>query len=375
MKFERRIMHKFQKHTVCFFLFIFLSLSCEKPKLGAPINLLPFSKEVIERQKARADKPETEELLASLNIRKGMVILDVGAGAGQYTFKFADKLSGTGKVFATDVDPEIVKYLKSEVRAKGYKNVYPVLVSRYGVDDFYGESRYDLIFIAHSIHLINEPINFLRQMKRYLNPGGHLVVLTYKVKGYFAGEDFTDVDGLMAEVLNESRESPFYRFFVPYRAAIENIGAGREQSKQLIPIYVQIFNQMVQDAHLYIPFLSKSALVIKEDVPLLAQERDNINMNLEFLREYGVLDAQRGVDMKSKNINSLNSIVMRCINEAIVIQGFRRYLYGNKQPFLPGYKIPENIKELEHGIMTAGYKIIGEYDFIPYQVLMVFSAG
>ena len=60
-------------------------------------------------------------VIGTLKIKPGMNILDIGAGTGFFTFRFAETLKGTGKVFATDVDPNMIEYIKDKMQEFKYK--------------------------------------------------------------------------------------------------------------------------------------------------------------------------------------------------------------------------------------------------------------
>jgi FkbM family methyltransferase len=69
---------------------------------------------------------ETE--LVKKEIKKGEVVLDIGANIGYYTLIFAKLVGEEGKVFAFEPDPTNFSLLKKNVELNGYKNV--VLVQK-----------------------------------------------------------------------------------------------------------------------------------------------------------------------------------------------------------------------------------------------------
>lgn len=64
---------------------------------------------------------ETE--LVKKEIKKGDVVLDLGANIGYYTLIFAKLVGKRGKVFAFEPDPTNFSLLKKNVEMNGYKNV------------------------------------------------------------------------------------------------------------------------------------------------------------------------------------------------------------------------------------------------------------
>ena len=90
-------------------------------------------------------------IIDTLRIKPGMDILDIGAGTGVFSFRFAEVLDNTGKVFATDISEEMIAFIKEKAAKFGYKNIYPVLVRSEGVDSFYKERSFDIIFGCYFI--------------------------------------------------------------------------------------------------------------------------------------------------------------------------------------------------------------------------------
>ena len=104
-------------------------------------------------------------VVKALNITPGIKILDAGAGTGFFTFPFAEALGGTGRVFATDIDPAMIDLLKNTVREKGYGNVVPVRVGAEGSDPFYKSAVFDVMFFAEVYHYLWRPIDYFRELR------------------------------------------------------------------------------------------------------------------------------------------------------------------------------------------------------------------
>lgn len=65
------------------------------------------------------------ELFKSL-VKKGMVVVDIGAYVGYYTLIAADLVGENGKVFAFEPDPSNYALLLKNIEANACKNVFPV---------------------------------------------------------------------------------------------------------------------------------------------------------------------------------------------------------------------------------------------------------
>ena len=77
----------------------------------------------------RADREKDEnapQLVKNLDIKPGMVIADIGAGSGYYTTRVSKILTG-GKIYAVDVQPEMIDFLNNRIKKEKLTNVETVL--------------------------------------------------------------------------------------------------------------------------------------------------------------------------------------------------------------------------------------------------------
>lgn len=71
---------------------------------------------------------ELETALVTKEVKKGDIVVDIGANIGYYTLLFARLVGDEGKVYAFEPDPASFALLKKNVEKNGYKNV--VLVKK-----------------------------------------------------------------------------------------------------------------------------------------------------------------------------------------------------------------------------------------------------
>jgi ubiquinone/menaquinone biosynthesis C-methylase UbiE len=64
-----------------------------------------------------------DEVIALLEIREGAQLADVGAGSGYFTFRFAEVVGPSGRIYAVDVDDDMLEYLTGEISERGVENV------------------------------------------------------------------------------------------------------------------------------------------------------------------------------------------------------------------------------------------------------------
>jgi ubiquinone/menaquinone biosynthesis C-methylase UbiE len=126
----------------------------------------------------RVAEEDPDKAIAALAITPGSTVADVGAGSGYMTVKLADAVGPTGRVYATDIQPEMIDKVTARVRAARLQNVTPVLST--ADDPRLPAGVLDLILMVDVYHELAEPQRVLQQLKRVLKPTGRLVLLEYR---------------------------------------------------------------------------------------------------------------------------------------------------------------------------------------------------
>ena len=74
-------------------------------------------------RQAEIFKPMTRRLFEEADIRSGMRVLDLGAGAGDVCMMLAEMVGRGGAVIGLDVDPDVVAHARERVARAGYRNI------------------------------------------------------------------------------------------------------------------------------------------------------------------------------------------------------------------------------------------------------------
>lgn len=64
---------------------------------------------------ARAREERPDLLLDALMLSPGMAVADIGAGTGYYSWRIASRIGAGGKVYAVDVQPEMLRLLRERM--------------------------------------------------------------------------------------------------------------------------------------------------------------------------------------------------------------------------------------------------------------------
>ena len=121
---------------------------------------------------------EPDKALDAIRLLKGDVVADIGAGVGYFTWRMAERVGPTGKVYATEIQEPMLALLRRNVKDRGLQNVEPVLGA---VDDpRLPPECCDLILLVDVYHEFSQPQKMLRKMREALKPDGRLVLLEYR---------------------------------------------------------------------------------------------------------------------------------------------------------------------------------------------------
>ncbi|MCX6860439.1 MAG: class I SAM-dependent methyltransferase [Verrucomicrobia bacterium] len=128
------------------------------------------------------EERETEEapnrLVSALGLKPGNQVGDVGAGSGYLTWRMARVVGPTGKIYANDIQPEMIAFLRTNLLSRGITNVVPVLGTT--TDPRLPDNTLDLILLVDVYHECDHPWEMTRRMTDALKPGGRLVFVEYR---------------------------------------------------------------------------------------------------------------------------------------------------------------------------------------------------
>jgi len=129
---------------------------------------------------ARAAYQKPHEVVMSLDIKEGESIADIGAGSGYFTFRFAHHVGEKGKIYAVDVNPDMILYMNRRIRELQLKNIVTVLSAP--DDPLLLDKSIDRFFICETWHHIQAQTQYLALMKKMLKPGGQITMIDFQKK-------------------------------------------------------------------------------------------------------------------------------------------------------------------------------------------------
>ena len=125
------------------------------------------------------ESEENPDLAVSLlGLKPGMTVADIGAGVGYYSLRFAAKVGPSGKVFATDLQPEMLRLLRQRLDRAKIANIEPVLGSE--TESKLPDESIDMVVLVDVYHEFSEPRKMLASIRKALKPDGRLVLLEFR---------------------------------------------------------------------------------------------------------------------------------------------------------------------------------------------------
>ncbi len=162
-----------------FFLLRILCAQSEHPLTGrhiAPVMGAAGASWLDRSEREREEEPA--KALDLMEIQPGMTVADVGAGTGYMSLRIAKRVGPSGKVYANDIQPEMLDKLDENARRANLDNIETVLGSE--ADPRLPAGKMDLVLMVDVYHELSRPQEMLQAIRRSLKPNGRLVLVEYK---------------------------------------------------------------------------------------------------------------------------------------------------------------------------------------------------
>jgi ubiquinone/menaquinone biosynthesis C-methylase UbiE len=143
------------------------------PKPQRPVS--PIVSASYSNEDARDSVREAQTVMDLADIEEGMFVADIGAGEGYYTVRLAPLVGRKGRVLAQDIVPETRTALANRVTREDLHNVAVKLGKP--SDPLLPDASFDRVFMIHMYHEIEQPSEFLWNLRPDLKPRGRVVVV------------------------------------------------------------------------------------------------------------------------------------------------------------------------------------------------------
>jgi len=127
-------------------------------------------------ERAKWQKPD--EVVSALRLKPGETVVDIGAGTGYFTRRFARTVGPSGHAIGLDIEPGMVDYMKADASKLKLSN-YQAQLSKPD-DPELAPHSVDLVFFCDVLHHIDDPVAYLEKVDAALKPGGRVAVVDFK---------------------------------------------------------------------------------------------------------------------------------------------------------------------------------------------------
>jgi len=115
-----------------------------------------------------------------LRLKPGMAVCDMGSGNGYHTIPIAEAVGKTGKVFAVEIQPEMLEMLAQRAAAEGLTNIESIVSAPH--DPKLPPNSCDLILLVDVYHEFSHPEQMLAGMRQALKPDGVVVLVEFRAE-------------------------------------------------------------------------------------------------------------------------------------------------------------------------------------------------
>ena len=122
-----------------------------------------------------------EENILQFQIEPGSLVADFGAGGGGYTIHSARAVGESGKVYAIDIQQELLSRIKNNANKEGLENVEVVwgdieTLGGSGLKD----NTVDAVIVSNILFLIKDKDGLVQEISRILRLNGKVLVVDWK---------------------------------------------------------------------------------------------------------------------------------------------------------------------------------------------------
>ncbi len=116
-----------------------------------------------------------DDVIAALQLTRGDVVADIGAGTGAFTVAFAKAVAPSGTALAVDIWPELLDHVRAKAQRAQVSNLRTILAAR--DDPRLPANQVDVAFFHDVFHNVNDRPQYLMRLASYLKPGGRIAII------------------------------------------------------------------------------------------------------------------------------------------------------------------------------------------------------
>jgi SAM-dependent methyltransferase len=119
-----------------------------------------------------------EQIMDAVHVAERSKVADIGAGAGWFTIRLAQRVGPKGLVYAQDVQPLMLNAIKRRVQREGLQNVETR--QAHGTDPNLPANALDAILMVDAYQEVENRVTYLRNLAKALKPTGRIGIVNWK---------------------------------------------------------------------------------------------------------------------------------------------------------------------------------------------------
>jgi len=127
---------------------------------------------------------QPDKVIAALGLKPGDIVADLGSGGGYFTFRLAQAVAPNGKVYAVDVDRDMIALVGERARKEAPSMVETILAKP---NDPALPATVDLVFTSNTYHHIDDRVAYFTNLRKYLRPAGRVAIIDFDRRAWLEG--------------------------------------------------------------------------------------------------------------------------------------------------------------------------------------------
>jgi predicted methyltransferase len=129
----------------------------------------------------RDKKLQVNRVMDLLGIRTGSAVADIGAGSGWFSVRAAHRVGSSGRVYAVDINPSYVDYIRDRAQREKLPNIRTILNK--SDDPLLPADSVDAVLLMKTYHEVAQPVVLLRHVRAAMRPGARLGIIDRNGRG------------------------------------------------------------------------------------------------------------------------------------------------------------------------------------------------
>ena len=118
------------------------------------------------------------QVIEALALAPDAAVADIGSGTGYFAVRLAHFVP-QGRVYAVDIEPDMVKYLADRAKREGLANLTAVAGAP---DDARLPGKVDLVLMVDTYHHVEQREGYFRKLAQSLKPDGRVAIIDFNAK-------------------------------------------------------------------------------------------------------------------------------------------------------------------------------------------------